>query len=123
MKPTYNSNQQGFDFGNSNLLQDICTILDLSNFPYVEPEDIANKLRCRGDYALDVYRKCMEIWEFTLDTEIVEFLRALPDRDGMSVEMIAIVLGETYDSVKSDIDNAMDRLGFVVDQLVKDSSE
>lgn len=120
MKPSYDPAQQGFDFGDGNFLMDVCCIFDMSEFPNVEPEAVANQLKCRGDYALKVYRKCMEIWEDTLDREIVEELRKLPNRDGMSPEMIAIVLGESTDSVESDLRDAINHAGFSLDQLEVD---
>lgn len=123
MKPSYDPAQQGFDFGAGNFLQDVCCIFDMNEFPNVEPEDIANKLRCRGEYALDVYRKCMQIWEDTVDKEIVDVLRNLPDRDGMSPEMIGIVLGESTDSVLSDIQDAINHMGFGLEQLEVDVAE
>lgn len=116
MKPSYDPNQQGFDFGIGNLFEDVCTIIDMKEFPNVEPEDIANKLRCRGEYAIDVYRRCMAIWEDAVDREIVEELRALPNRDSMSVEMMAIVLGEDVGSVESDIADAVNSLAYALDQ-------
>ncbi len=120
MKPSYDPAQQGFDFGAGNFLQDVCCVFDMSEFPNVEPEAIAEKLRCRGSYALDVYRKCMEIWEETLDQEIVEELRKLPNRDGMSAEMMAIVLGEPLDTIESDLQDAINHAGFSMDQLEVD---
>lgn len=120
MKPSYNPGQQGFDFGTGNFLEDVCCVFDMNEFPNVEPEDIANKLKCRGSYALDIYRKCMQIWEETVDQEIVNELRQLPNRDTMSVEMMAIALGETSEAVESDIKDAIDALAFGLDQLETD---
>lgn len=114
MKPTYGVNQQGFDFGTSNLLEDCCSIFDMSGFPDVSPEDIAEKLRCRGEYSLTVFRKVMEIWEHYVDNETCEYLRSIPDNDGMSVAMMSIVLGETIDD--SDISDAINSLAYGLEQ-------
>ena len=117
MKPSYSSDQQGFDFGSGHLLQDVCSVIDMKEFPNVEPEDVASKLRCRSEYGLKVYRKCMEIWENTLDNEIVEYLRALPNRDGLHVGTISVLLNEPVDQVESDLEDAINHAGFGLDQL------
>ncbi len=117
MKPTYGIEQQGLDFGTSNLLSDVCAIFDLKEFPEVTPEDITIRLKCRGSHAMIVYRKCMEIWESVLDLEIVEELRKLPSRDQMSVEMMSIVLDEPIEQLESEITCAIDSLGFAFDQF------
>lgn len=117
MRPTYGIEQQGFDFGTTNLVNDVCSVFDMREFPDVSPEDITIRLKCRGDHAMVVYRKCMEVWEQILDREIVEELRTLPSRDQMSVEMMSIVLAEPMDQIESDITDALNSLGYALDQL------
>lgn len=120
MKPSYNPDQQGFDFGTGNMIQDVCSILDMNEFPDIEPEDVANKLRCRGEYAMTIYRKVQEIWERTVDEEIVKELRLLPNRDAMSTEMMAIVLAEPIGQIESDIRDAIKNLSKGLEQLELD---
>ncbi len=117
MKPSYNPDQQGFDFGDGNFLEDVCCIFDMNEFPNVEPEDVANQLKCRGEYAIKVYRKCMEIWEDTLDNEIVEYLRTLPNRDLLHVGTIAMLLNEPIEQVESDLQDAINHVGQHLDEL------
>ena len=117
MRPSYNPDQQGFDFGSGNLLQDVCSIFDMNDFPNIEPEDVAAKLRCRGTYAIEVYRKAMAIWEETLDKEIINELRQMPNHDSMSVAMIAIALGEPLEQVESDLKDAINSLAHGIDML------
>ncbi len=116
MRPTYNPEQQGFDFGNGFLLNDVCTVFDIEEFPNIRPEDICARLRCKSDHAMTVYRKCFEIWEEYVDKEIVEYLRDMPNHDPMSVERIAIVLGQTTEQIADEISDALNSLGFALDQ-------
>lgn len=117
MRPTYNPDQQGFDFGDRFLLEDVCTIFDIEEFPNVSLEDVCARLRCRSEHAIVVYRKCFEIWETYVDQEIVNELRNQPNTDPMSPERIAIVLGQTTDEVEEEIRDALNSLGYAFDCL------
>ncbi len=118
MKPTYNENQQCMDFGEGFLLQDVCSVLDMDEFPDVSPEDVIALIRCKkNEYGYQVYRKAMEIWEDTVDREIVDYLRSMPNTDPMSVEKIAIVLGQETYEIEEEIQSALNSLGYALDQL------
>ena len=111
MKPTYNPGQVGVDFGESSLVNDIGTVIDMEGFPDVGVEDVFQVLKNnRVEHVLKVYRLAMEIWEETLDEEIVEELRNSNDFTPASNRRIADALGTTVDSVETEVELALSAL-------------
>mgnify|MGYP003467214451 CR=1 FL=1 len=118
----FNTAQGGFDFGDSNFEQDVYAVFDMSGFPNVSAEDVAVRLRCRGVYAIRVWRKAISVWEQILDADIVEELRQHATIRPMSVEKMAMVLGEEETELGYEVKDAITSLANAMRSNVKEAA-
>jgi hypothetical protein len=117
-----NPNQGGFDFGDSNFEADVFSVFDMSKFPEVSAEDVANKLRCKGEYALRVWRKAIQVYTDVLDEEIVNDLRQHDCIKPLSIERMALVLNESENELQCDIDDAIKSLAIAIRMDLRDAA-
>lgn len=118
MKPTYNPGQAGFDFGESALVNDVGTVIDMKEFPNIGIEDVFEILKNnRVEHVLNVYRIAMEIWEDVLDEEIVKELRNSNDFPAATKGAIAGACNVEIETVESELEFALNALKDALDRL------